>query len=662
MAETMADESGPSGESQNSGICPICENKRFPKSKLIKNPQHYHVTHLISCVSEKVLLGDKDLLLLEAKLKSYKDVMTIHYHSQCRKDIVNSTNLSHQRKRSVPVSSEENILSPSKRGRPPKQSSTTPRSKREPSKNAPKAKICVFHNCNFCRSESLLDLHQVLSDSKGQTLVDIKNKTYDDEVRACLSELYDCGDASALEKWYHGFCFIDAQRSCEKNDKYKTDKLYRYMCDCEIVVYVSESLLSDKSLTMNEINDSYIASLNDKGIETLPDSNHKKHLKKLLEQNVPGIEFIRPFNMRHSHRVCLKSVVADIVESSIGAETTSMFDNITKVLRQEVLDCRKWKFAGEFDTWKNPKVLMFVLKQILFGPFFNQLTGKRKEDAEKCIDVMCQIMCQNAKTDRQVKYKTEHVFKQTVQTPLSVGVPLTAHARLRDFNMVKNLQEVYIGEEYRHIINLEKRVEYAVIDRINKTGCYCIPDFVKKGVHLWFAIDNIDFLEATAYGQNTLHGTIIIVFQRDEDGEPVNPPLKIPITLPKDLKQLTINYEEEPMITLKPIRFSSFTHDFTSDADLKKYETFTETWAFASYAGNETTPNIIPERLRKVVPCDGKLQTVDVEDDSVYEEHTEEEQEPEQVLEEDQEVEDIREESIETDDLESNASEEQESR
>ena len=137
MAETLTDESVPPGEPQNSGICPMCENKRFPKSKLIKNPQHDHITHLISCVSERVLLGDKDLLPLEAKLKSYTDVMTIPYHSQCRKDMVNSTNLSRQRKRSVPVSSEENILSPPKRSQPPKQCSTTPHSKHEPSKNTP---------------------------------------------------------------------------------------------------------------------------------------------------------------------------------------------------------------------------------------------------------------------------------------------------------------------------------------------------------------------------------------------------------------------------------------------------------------------------------------------------------------------------------------------
>ena len=266
-------------------------------------------------------LGDKDLIPLEATLKSYKDIKTIPYHSQCRKDIVNSTNLSQQRKRSVSVSTEneKSILSPSKQGRPRKESiesMSTPRSISNPSKNVPKARICMFYNCKFCRSESVVEIHQVVTDNKGQRLLDIKKSTHDDNIRASLSELNDCGDARALEKWYHRNCFLKAERSCVQNEQSKTERLYRYMCDCEIIVFVRESLVGDKCLTLNEINESYVTSLNDKNIETMPDIHYKKRFKDLLKQNVPGIDIIEPNNKRLPHRVCLKSVVADIVERS----------------------------------------------------------------------------------------------------------------------------------------------------------------------------------------------------------------------------------------------------------------------------------------------------------------------------------------------------------
>ena len=49
-----------------------------------------------------------------------------------------------------------------------------------------------FPPCNF---ED--DLLQVKSDSRGKKLIDIKNSTTDDKVRACLSTLVNPGDASA---------------------------------------------------------------------------------------------------------------------------------------------------------------------------------------------------------------------------------------------------------------------------------------------------------------------------------------------------------------------------------------------------------------------------------------------------------------------------------
>ena len=92
---------------------------------------------------------------------------------------------------------------------------------------------------------------------------------------------------------------------------------------------------------------------------------------------------------------------------------------------------------------------------------------------------------------------------------------------------------MYLGTSYENIINIEKRIENAVVLRMTETGGYCLPDFVKKGVPIFFAVDNIDFLEDTPYGHGTLHGTIIVLYQEeDEDAEPINPPLAIPDKLP----------------------------------------------------------------------------------------------------------------------------------
>ena len=97
------------------------------------------------------------------------------------------------------------------------------------------------------------------------------------------------------------------------------------------------------------------------------------------------------------------------------------------------------------------------------------------------------------------------------KTPISIGLPLTIHNRVRGKSLVCLLNNMHIGNSYKTILGIEKRIETAVINEMANTGGYCLPDFIKKDVPLYFAIDNIDFLEDTAYGQNTLHGTIIVV-------------------------------------------------------------------------------------------------------------------------------------------------------
>ena len=52
---------------------------------------------------------------------------------------------------------------------------------------------------------------------------------------------------------------------------------------------------------------------------------------------------------------------------------------------------------------------------------------------------------------------------------------------------------------------------------MEETGGFCLPDFVKKGGNIWFAIDNIDLLEDTPCGQDTFHGTIIVLNRRENN-------------------------------------------------------------------------------------------------------------------------------------------------
>ena len=127
--------------------------------------------------------------------------------------------------------------------------------------------------------------------------------------------------------------------------------------------------------------------------------------------------------------------------------------------------------------------IQFFVSNLLFGQHILKVSGRRNDEVDKTVDVTCQFLIQNLRTDRQVKHqpKQNDGFQQTVQTPLSLGLPLTIHSRVRDKNLVNNLSQVYIGSDYQKILDLEKRLEQGVLQRMKETGGFCLPDFVKKG-------------------------------------------------------------------------------------------------------------------------------------------------------------------------------------
>ena len=127
---------------------------------------------------------------------------------------------------------------------------------------------CAF--CSFCPGETVKDLHRVFSDQVGTTLLEIKNNTQDDQVRTCVSEFVDAGDASALEKHYHRNCLRYAQRTFSADcESASVKQVVRSPCDEELVLAVQNTLEDDSAiLNMAEVNDTYVTILKRYSMET----------------------------------------------------------------------------------------------------------------------------------------------------------------------------------------------------------------------------------------------------------------------------------------------------------------------------------------------------------------------------------------------------------
>ena len=71
-------------------------------------------------------------------------------------------------------------------------------------------------------------------------------------------------------------------------------------------------------------------------------------------------------------------------------------------------------------------------------------------------------------------------------------------------------------------MKLENQLATAVCKKITEQGGVYLPLFAVKSKPVYFAQDNIDFDEATPDGTNTLHGTIIVMFQQETDKAPTS--------------------------------------------------------------------------------------------------------------------------------------------
>ena len=80
---------------------------------------------------------------------------------------------------------------------------------------------------------------------------------------------------------------------------------------------------------------------------------------------------------------------------------------------------------------------------------------------------------------------------------------------------MEKLGQLDLTIPYKKVLEIETAIANSVIDRMNLMGGIYQPAWLVNGQFVWFALDNIDFLESTPTGMKTLHGTATAVYQAD---------------------------------------------------------------------------------------------------------------------------------------------------
>ena len=228
-------------------------------------------------------------------------------------------------------------------------------------------------------------------------------------------------------------------------------------------------------------------------------------------------------------------------------------------------------------------------------------------------------------TDRQSSYtpkKETSQFNTYIETPLSIGISLDFHTITRSERLVDKLKNVDIEISYDKLLSIENCLAGHVIEETKRNhGIYLHP-WTIPDKFTWFAIDNIDFLENTPSGMNTLHGTAISIYQEKKHNESskerifdrkmnlkdVYDDCEMPIlkcNYPKPKKNtrhnVTLNESKPSMIEKRKLDLAWITAtvgclhaDFNKEVTSNKFKT-PGTWtAFNSLTGtyNERTTNI----------------------------------------------------------------------
>ena len=289
------------------------------------------------------------------------------------------------------------------------------------------------------------------------------------------------------------------------------------MADLEIIETLKCELddIKDKVINMNEIQDAYVNILHEHGYNVPEKPAFKKYLKKLVLDNLRDVHFNLPICKNQPEELLSTKATQSAIQNSVDIKNDfEILSKAAKILRQEVLNMPTWIFDGTFDNYQPPQLLHAFCKNVIKGTRKIK-TETRDSSVHVSSSILAQHFVQAIKSDKQISYnpkKENSDFKSHIETPLSVGIAMDIHTSTMSNPIVSDLECFGVGISHKKLMSIEDSIANNIIEETkNNDGVY-LPPWTIQDQFVWFAIDNIDFLEATP-GMNTLHGTAIALFQ-----------------------------------------------------------------------------------------------------------------------------------------------------
>ena len=554
-------------------LCLICQE--HDKRPSTKNPELDSIKKLINCAKERHGYGE----LLYADLYSRtKGTLAddlhrekVQYHRHCFQNLTNKANIKAAKDRyeRAKLSGDISEVTSPKFGRRSKVNKVTevyPSCDEDLSQTRVTRKsVKPFNNlmCAFCQEErSDYTCHEVMMETMGERLKRIVKSSNDEHLKIRLIDFLESGDPKsgvAYDIKYHLPCLVNAERSSMATNCSDTSSviLPELISNIELVEILEAELNQPGAIIdMNTVNRLYIDILSGNKVPNVK-ADYKKKLKSIIKENFhDNITFNHPSYRRKPMQILSTKTKENIISGTEGPSTGDQSAEIrillqaAKIIRNDITKNSDWKFTGSFQDYKPPPLTFFFCKHAIQGT--RSIHSERKdEEITKNASIITQTLVQSMKTNRQMSYVSKGKFGHFYikkETPISVALPLTIHRKTRSKSLVHHVSTCFNFTKYPRIFNLENRIAAAVCKKISNTGGVYLPPFTVQDRPIYFATDNIDFCEATPDGSNTLHGTIITLFQKQyDDGHCMVDPLYIDPKIGENFDQ---NNFDAPMISI----------------------------------------------------------------------------------------------------------------
>lgn len=574
----------------NNTLCIICQKS---SSDIKNNASLQSLDKIKQCAEERFKYNDNKYAVVMLRNVFKLDLTGIlkrgvKYHKKCYSDFTNKTNI-------------QRLKNKSERCQVADSTGESSRSTRQTVGSTPASTDCVL-----CNKQTKEVVHCVETKNVSDKLKHIFHYTEDNNLKHRLAFFAGSDDSLitiALEIKYHSSCLRQCERIADRlsnSDNSNEYKLKLQMAYSEITNIVKNTLyMTDIAFVdMNDVHTTFLNILSESNIE-ITNENYKPILKRIFIENIPNILFKKPKNPTSPEQIVLCETVDKIMAREISRPKQSSLNKIydvARLLRQEIENMPDWKFNGSFNDFEDPPMLFNFFKALLLGPR-NISKSNTSETAEgtteqddKCKFKSSSILCQHviqAFTSRKQKKSMQYSRKET---PLAVGLALELHKNFRSKLLIDTLQNLFLSIHYSKVLKIENSLYHAVSDRMTNLNLnVIIPHWVEKNSFTWFGIDNIDFLEATPNGMNTLHGTVIAIFQNASEGCEDEKPLLPGLKLDRQKDKVIASYEEPLLSTrIKPKVAASKFDPIAAPCDIEMNKKDI-CWIAASVLGSDKT-------------------------------------------------------------------------